>query len=138
MASDLLAHVSPRTVQASGRVDFSSSVGKVAQEQSARQSGGVVGKDLPAAATSVSQVTTTEQAAADQQKLAETVNKVNEHVQTIQRALEFSVDEDSHRTVITVRDSSSGDVIRTIPSEELLKLAKHLHGTEGMLVREKA
>jgi flagellar protein FlaG len=42
------------------------------------------------------------------------------------RNLAFSIDENTERSVVTVLDSDSGDVIRQIPSEEILVLAKRI------------
>lgn len=39
------------------------------------------------------------------------------------RQLDFQIDESSGRTVITVRNPATGEVIRQIPSEEVLQLA---------------
>jgi flagellar protein FlaG len=54
------------------------------------------------------------------------VKKLNEFVQTVQRDLQFSVDEDLDRTVIKVVDSASGDLIRQIPEDVFLELARSL------------
>jgi flagellar protein FlaG len=54
------------------------------------------------------------------------------------RRLEFSVDSPSGRTVITVRDPESGDVVRQIPSEEALRLARSLGDTGIALLDIKA
>jgi flagellar protein FlaG len=40
------------------------------------------------------------------------------------RALEFRIDSESGRTVISVRDAKTGDLIRQIPAEEALRLAR--------------
>ena len=50
--------------------------------------------------------------------------KVNEFVQQLDRNLEFSVDESSGRVIITVREPETGKIIRQIPPEELLVIAK--------------
>lgn len=44
------------------------------------------------------------------------------------RYLEFRVDEDSGRTVVTVKDKNTGETIRQIPSEEVMRLAHNLGG----------
>ena len=62
------------------------------------------------------------------EQLREAVNQINDFVQTVQRDLSFSVDEDSGRSVIRVIDSDSGETIRQIPSEEVLALASYLDG----------
>ncbi len=56
-------------------------------------------------------------------QLQEAVSQINEFVQTIERDLSFSHDETSGKTVIKVVDSGSGELIRQIPSEEVLALA---------------
>lgn len=42
------------------------------------------------------------------------------------RALEFNVAEESGRTVVTVLDKESKDIIRQIPSEEFIRVAEKL------------
>jgi flagellar protein FlaG len=44
------------------------------------------------------------------------------------RYLEFRVDQDSGRTVVTVKDKATGETIRQIPSEEIMRLAQNLGG----------
>lgn len=53
-------------------------------------------------------------------------SKLQDFVNLIDKKLQFSVDEDSGRQVVTVTDKLSGDVIRQIPSEEVLRLARNL------------
>ncbi len=52
------------------------------------------------------------------------VQQMNTYVQNIQRDLQFSIDEESGRNVVKVIDSKSKEVIRQIPSEEVLALAR--------------
>jgi flagellar protein FlaG len=61
-----------------------------------------------------------------QQSLEIAVGEVESFLQAQQRNLAFSVDENTKRSVVTVKDSSSGDVIRQIPSEEVLRLAERI------------
>jgi flagellar protein FlaG len=49
-------------------------------------------------------------------------------MQSMNRYLEFRVDQDSGRTIVTVKDKSTGEVVRQIPSEEVLRLAHNLGG----------
>lgn len=42
------------------------------------------------------------------------------------RSLEFRVDKKSGLVVVSVHDSSTGEVIRQIPNEETLRIAEHL------------
>jgi len=50
------------------------------------------------------------------------------------RDLQFSVDQDTGRTVVTVRDSSTGEVIRQIPDVEALRIAQSLGSQPGTLL----
>nr|WP_177420989.1 flagellar protein FlaG [endosymbiont of Lamellibrachia barhami] len=54
------------------------------------------------------------------------VSQMQDFAQVLQRELQFDLDEDSGRTVVRVIDRTSGDLIRQIPSEEVLALAKHM------------
>lgn len=54
------------------------------------------------------------------------VKQMKDFVQVISRQLQFDVDDDSGRTVVRVLDKDTGDVIRQIPSDEVLALARHL------------
>lgn len=58
-------------------------------------------------------------------------------MQSMNRYLEFRVDQDSGRTVVTVKDKTTGETIRQIPSEEVMRLAHNLGGTtQAALVDE--
>ncbi len=50
--------------------------------------------------------------------------QVNDFVKQLDRNLEFSVDESSGRVIITVREPETGKIVRQIPPEELLVIAK--------------
>jgi len=56
--------------------------------------------------------------------LQSAVTIMNEHVQNLHRNLQFTVDDDSGRSVVTVMDSETDEVIRQIPSEEMLEFAR--------------
>jgi flagellar protein FlaG len=60
------------------------------------------------------------------EQLAFAVSKLSEFVQISNRQLNFSVDEGSNKLVVKVTDVESGEVIRQIPSEEVLKLSERL------------
>ncbi|NVK57590.1 MAG: flagellar protein FlaG [Alteromonadaceae bacterium] len=60
------------------------------------------------------------------QEIAGAVQEIQSFLQAQNRNLAFSVDENTNRSVVTVKDSSSGDVIRQIPSDEVLRLAERI------------
>lgn len=77
--------------------------------------------------------------APDSGQVKQAVSRLNDFVQNLRRDLQFRVDQDSDRVVVTVLDSESGEVIRQIPSEEVLAVAKSLEQAQhGLLLNEKA
>ncbi len=70
--------------------------------------------------------------------LGETLAGAKKAVEEAGAKLEFSIDKDSGKTIVKVMDSATNEVIRQIPSEELVTLAKNMHKMEGMLISQKA
>ena len=66
------------------------------------------------------------------------VDKLNEFMHNGQRNLNFSVDNDTDETVIKVVNTETQEVIRQFPSEEALKLTKHIEGMMGLIFNDHA
>lgn len=66
------------------------------------------------------------------------VSRISDFVQNFQRDLVFSIDKDSDRLVVKVVDSATKQVIRQIPEEETLSIAKHLDSSESLIIRKQA
>ena len=63
--------------------------------------------------------------------IEDAVTQISEFVQgSSLRQLNFSVDEDSNKQIVKVTDAESGDVIRQIPSEEVLQLSERLQNLQ--------
>jgi len=79
-------------------------------------------------ATEPAQEAKVTQAVADitNEEVESAVTEINQFVQFKNRELNFSFDDSSKRSVIKVTDSESGDVIRQIPSEDVLKLSERI------------
>lgn len=60
------------------------------------------------------------------QNLHIAVSQINDYVQSLQRNLKFTVDEVTGKDIVTIIDSESKEVIRQLPSEEALELARRL------------
>ena len=58
--------------------------------------------------------------------LGRTVQQLNELAQTVRREIRFTIDDSTGRTVINVLDAETSDLVRQIPSEEVLALAARL------------
>jgi len=65
--------------------------------------------------------------------LLKEVGEINAHITFMQSSLQLSVDSGSGRSVITVMDKDTGDLIRKIPSEEVLAMSARIrHYMESM------
>ncbi len=62
----------------------------------------------------------------ESQAVKEAVQQIQNFLANTQRQLKFNVDEQSGRTVITVVNSQTQEIIRQIPSEEVLNIAASL------------
>lgn len=72
------------------------------------------------------------------EEIRKAVQQVQEAVSSMTKSLQFSVDEKSGKTVITLTDTETGEVIRQVPSKEVIELAKNLDRVQGMLLKQKA
>lgn len=71
-------------------------------------------------------------------QLAQAVGQLNQSMQTHSIGLEFSIDGESHHTVVKVVDQQTKRLIRQIPSVEALEIAKALDRMQGLLIKQKA
>lgn len=58
--------------------------------------------------------------------LAAAVDRLNTNIQRLDRNLVFSLDKNSGDVVVKVIDSQTQEVIRQIPNEDVLALARHI------------
>ncbi|WLI11101.1 MULTISPECIES: flagellar protein FlaG [Pseudomonas] len=76
-------------------------------------------------------------AGTEQDQLKMAVQEIEKFVQSVKRNLEFSIDEASGKVVVKVIASDSGEVVRQIPNEEVLKLANSLNDASSLLFSAK-
>ena len=60
--------------------------------------------------------------------------QIDSYLKSVGREVEFRVDEETGTTVVTVRETATGEVIRQIPNEEVLHLARHFAAGSGALL----
>lgn len=77
-------------------------------------------------------------AAPSMDQVKQAVDSINQSMQSLARGLEFTIDDESERVVVKVVDPETSEVIRQIPSDETLAIAKSLDQVIGKLIREKA
>ena len=82
------------------------------------------GSDVPAGVFEIDGAKTTKSLSSEE--VLEAVQNLNDFVQKTRRELNFSVDEQTGRTVVKVIDHETKDVIRQIPAEEVLDVARRV------------
>lgn len=97
-----------------------------ATEPAAPQQGVAQVASVPSANASSSAQPVQPVSAVSTEDVKAAVEQMKDFAQVANRQLQFDVDDDSGRTVVRVLDKDSGDVIRQIPSEEVLALARHM------------
>ena len=68
------------------------------------------------------------------ENLQEAIEKLNDQVERNGRGLNFSVDDRLNRPIITVRSTATGEVVRTIPNEVVIKVAHNIEDIKGLLM----
>ncbi|WP_461516041.1 flagellar protein FlaG [Porticoccus sp.] len=59
-------------------------------------------------------------------EIVQAVTEIADYIQRISRELQFRVDEHSGSTVITVLDSQTDEIVRQIPAEEAVAMARYI------------
>lgn len=72
------------------------------------------------------------------EELEQSVQDLNSLVQELQRELRFSVDDGSGEMVVKVVDRQTDELVRQIPTEEILKLRERLEAATGAIFQDKA
>ncbi len=72
------------------------------------------------------------------EQLTKAVSALNQSSQMKTQGIEFSIDEDSQRTVVKVIDQETKEVLRQIPTREALELAKTFDSAKGSLISQSA
>ena len=73
-----------------------------------------------------------------QKELHQAVSELQRKAQSFSPNLRFSVDRDTGRTVVKVTDANTQELIRQIPAEEVLQLAKEIDRMQGLLFNKEA
>lgn len=74
----------------------------------------------------------------DASSLKKATDKLNQAVKMMESNLQFTIDEETGLDVVKVVDMESKEVIRQIPSKEVLAIAQAFDRLQGLLVRDKA
>ena len=116
---------------AQGRSSSTSKVTPVKQGMQAKLNNSLESKSVATTKTLAETLKTNEE------KVRAAVKEINNELEKLQSELGFSVDKVANDVVITVKRKESGEIVRQIPSETVLKLAHNFEKLKGVLLDEK-
>ena len=65
------------------------------------------------------------------------VKAINEQLKSLDTSIRFSVDEKADEVVVRIVDKDSGEVIRQIPPESMVRLRESMKDLSGLFVEKK-
>ena len=72
------------------------------------------------------------------QNLQEAVSMLNQQMASSKRGLGFQIDEAVGGPVVTVRSADTGEVVRQIPNEVVVRISHNIEKMKGLLLNAKA
>lgn len=72
------------------------------------------------------------------EQVRQALQEIQRVVEPVAQNLQFMVDKETGKTVVRVVDATTQEVIRQIPTEEVLSIAKAIDRLQGLLLRQKA
>jgi flagellar protein FlaG len=72
------------------------------------------------------------------EQVKQAVSDINKSMQSLSQGIEFSIDTDSKQNIVKVIDPQTKEVLRQMPTQEALEIAKALDQMIGKLIKEKA
>ena len=76
--------------------------------------------------------------AQERENLKQAVNMLNEQIKETNRGLGFRMDEVLNAPVVTVTSAQTGEVVRQIPNEVVIRIAHNIEKVKGMLFNGRA
>jgi flagellar protein FlaG len=71
-----------------------------------------------------------------QDRLEDTIRSLNIKMEVKSSHLNFSVDEISDRVMVTVTNKNTGEVVRQVPADAILKVAHNMEALKGVIFDE--
>ena len=69
--------------------------------------------------------------------LDDAIEALNATVKQVPTSLHFSIDDTSKRFIVQVTDTNTGEIIRKVPGDAILRIAKQIESLKGVLFDDK-
>jgi len=73
----------------------------------------------------------------DRKAIEQTIAKIREAIGPANASLKIEIDPDSDQVIVKVLDDRSGELIRQIPSQEMVEIAKRLDTMQGIFITKR-
>ncbi|HRO20873.1 MAG TPA: flagellar protein FlaG [Alcaligenes phenolicus] len=70
--------------------------------------------------------------------LDESLENLNASMEAWATGMRFDMDEDAQRLVVSIIDSNTGEVLRTVPSEAVIQVARMIVQLQGTMINTQA
>ena len=90
------------------------------------------------ASAAVNSATAAKPAPPDPQKAAQAAKEINDFLKSSSAGIEFQVDNQSDRVIVRVVDTETKQLIRQVPTEEMVAISHALDRMTGLLLAQKA
>jgi flagellar protein FlaG len=74
----------------------------------------------------------------DPQKAAQAAKEINDFLKSSSAGIEFQIDNQSERVIVRVVDTETKQLIRQVPTEEMVAISHALDRMTGLLLAQKA
>ena len=71
-------------------------------------------------------------------KIESVTRQIDSFLRSINKSVQFRVDQATGEMIVTIRDDSTGEVIRQVPGEDALRIAQRIEDQLSALLDEKA
>lgn len=92
---------------------------------------------LPGNGVRVTQAAQVAPTGISQAELTQSLEAINRFLQPVTGDITFSQDHETGKTIVKIIDTKTQTVLRQIPSQEAVEMAKQLDKLQGMLLRDK-
>lgn len=79
-----------------------------------------------------------DQTESENASLDKALEKVNDNMKAWSTGMRFDVDPEAERIVVSIIDSATGEVLRTVPSDAVIRVAKMIVQLQGKSIDTKA
>lgn len=88
---------------------------------------------VAAAVAEVQKTDTADNAKPDAEQTQKSLHEINQALSGLSVSVQFQIDPDLNDVIVKVIDKDTGDVIRQMPSEEVVRMAKAMDNLKGLL-----